>query len=53
MPHFPKPFFVKAHGVWRVQFRGTQYNLGPDREAAFRRCHELLCRPAPSRPRSL
>ncbi len=27
---FPKPFFVTARGVWRVQIAGRQYNLGPD-----------------------
>jgi integrase/recombinase XerC len=31
---FPRPFFVTARGVWRVQIHGTQYNLGPDEDAA-------------------
>src|SRR5215208_5288559 len=47
MPHYPRPFFVKARRVWRVQLRGKQVNLGPDKDAAFRRYHELLSRPAP------
>ncbi len=45
MPHFPKPFFVKARGVWRVQIEGRQYNLGPHKDAAFRRYHELMQAP--------
>ncbi len=45
MPQFPKPFFVKARGVWRVQIAGKQHNLGDDREKAFRRYHELMQAP--------
>ena len=45
MPQFPKPFFVKARGVWRVQIAGKQHNLGSDREKAFRRYHELMQAP--------
>jgi hypothetical protein len=33
--------------LWRVQLHGKQYNLGTDRDSAFRRDHELLSRPAP------
>ena len=42
MPHFPKPFFVKARKLWYVQLGGRQINLGPDRDAAFTRYHELM-----------
>jgi len=45
MPHYPKPFFRKPRGLWYVQLRGKQINLGPDREAAFQRYHELLAAP--------
>ena len=34
MPKFPKPFFVTARGVWRVQIDGRQINLGPDDRVA-------------------
>jgi hypothetical protein len=36
MPHFPKPFFKKSRGVWYVEIDRHQYNLGPDRDEAFR-----------------
>ena len=36
MPHYPKPFFREARGLWYVQVDGKQINLGADREAAFR-----------------
>jgi len=45
MPHFPKPFFRSSRGLWYVQIQGTQINLGPDREGAFRRYHELMGKP--------
>ena len=45
MPHFPKPFFRPSRGLWYVQVEGKQVNLGPDREAAFRRYHELMGKP--------
>ena len=49
MPHFPKPFFRPARGLWYVQlYRGKQVNLGPDRDAAFRQYGELIARPAAS-----
>src|SRR5437868_6803997 len=47
MPHFPKPWFRQARGVWYVQLHGRQYNLGPDQEQAFRKYGELLAAPAP------
>lgn len=45
MPHFPKPFFRRSRGLWYVEVAGRQVNLGPDREAAFRRYHELMGKP--------
>jgi integrase len=45
MAHFPKPFFRPARGLWYVQLRGKQHNLGPDRDEALRRYHELMSRP--------
>lgn len=55
MPHFPKPFFKKARGLWYVQLNGRQVNLGPDAEAAQRQYHELMQRPklAPAASESL
>jgi len=45
MPHFPKPFFKKARGLWYVEINRQQVNLGPDREAAFRQYHQLMMQP--------
>jgi integrase len=47
MPKFPKPFFRTARRAWFVQVAGKQVNLGSDRDAAFRRYHELMGRPKP------
>jgi integrase len=45
MPHFPKPFFKKARRSWYVEIDRKQIKLGPDRDEAFRRYHELMTRP--------
>ncbi|MDM4017550.1 hypothetical protein [Roseiconus lacunae] len=45
MPHFPKPFFKKARGVWYVEIDRKQVNLGPDKEEAFRQYHQLMSQP--------
>lgn len=42
MPHFPKPFYRNPRRRWYVQIGGKQINLGPDREKAFQRYHELM-----------
>lgn len=42
MAHFPKPFFRTSLGLWYVQVRGKQINLGADRESAFRAYHDLM-----------
>ncbi|CAN5702389.1 hypothetical protein BH23PLA1_BH23PLA1_41280 [soil metagenome] len=48
---FPKPFYRTARKAWFVQVGGKQIKLGPDRDAAFRRYHELMGQPeAPSPP---
>ena len=48
MPHFPKPFFRPSRGLWYVQIRGKQINLGPDQDAAFQRYHDLMRQPKPA-----
>lgn len=42
MPQHPKPFFRPSRNLWYVQFRGKQINLGPDRDQAFQKYHELM-----------
>lgn len=45
MPRFPKPWFRTERGAWFLQLDGKQHNLGPDRDAAFARYHELMAKP--------
>ena len=45
MAHFPKPWFRASRGLWYVQLHGEQVNLGPDKDAAFRRYHEIMASP--------
>ena len=45
MPHYPKPFFKKGRGLWYVEINRKQVNLGPDREEAYRRYHQLMVEP--------
>lgn len=47
MSHYPKPFFRKSRQLWYVQLNGRQFNLGPDRDEAFTRYHELMAKPEP------
>lgn len=42
---FPKPFFKKTRALWYVEINRKQINLGSDRDAAFRRYHELMAQP--------
>ncbi len=42
---FPKPFFRSARKAWFVQVGGKQIKLGPDRDEAFRRYHEIMGQP--------
>lgn len=57
MPQYPKPFFRASRALWYVQLEGRQLNLGPDRDEAFRRYHELMARrreaPVPIRGESV
>jgi len=45
MPHFPKPFYKEARGVWYVEINRKQVNLGPDKDEAFRQYHQLMGQP--------
>ena len=45
MAHFPKPFFKKARKLWYVEINRKQINLGPDRDQAFRKYHEIMSQP--------
>ena len=45
MSHFPKPFFKKSRKQWYVEIQRRQICLGPDRDEAFRRYHELMRQP--------
>lgn len=45
MSHFPKPFFKKSRGLWYVEINRKQINLGPDRDEAQRRYHQLMVQP--------
>lgn len=48
MKKFRKPWYRPTRGVWYVTIRGKQYNLGPNRDEAFRRYHELMSSPPPT-----
>ncbi|MCY2952654.1 MAG: tyrosine-type recombinase/integrase [Planctomycetota bacterium] len=50
MPHFPKPYFRESRRSWFVQINGHETNLGPDKDAAFLKYHELMQQPAPLLP---
>lgn len=45
MPHFPKPFYKKARRSWYVEIGRRQHKLGPDKDEAFRRYHQLMSQP--------
>jgi integrase len=45
MKKFPKPWFRPTRGLWYVTIDGHQHNLGPNRDEAFRRYHEMMARP--------
>lgn len=42
MPHFAKPWFRPSRNTWYVEIDGKQHNLGPDKQQAFERYHELM-----------
>lgn len=50
MARFRQPFFRKSRGVWYVWHTGRQVNLGPDRDAAFGKWHELTSQSAQQFP---
>lgn len=50
MPRRPKPWWRKDRQSWFVTIDGTRHNLGPSREAAFRRFHELMAAPKAALP---
>jgi integrase len=47
---FRKPFFRAPRSLWYVQLNGKQINLGPDKDAAWKRYHELMATPEAPRP---
>ena len=42
MPRDPKPWYRKDRDAWFVTINGRRFNLGPDRDAAHTRFHELM-----------
>ena len=42
MPRNPSPWFWKLKNTWVVNIRRKRYYLGPDKEAAFQKFHELM-----------
>ena len=47
-----KPWFWKARNRWYVTLGGTRHNLGPDKNRAWDRFHELMRQPAEARVNS-
>ena len=45
MPRMPMPWWRKDRNAWFVQIERRQHNLGPDREEALRKFHELMAKP--------
>ena len=41
MPKFRKPWFRPSRNTWYVELDGHQKNLGPDKDAAFEKWHQL------------
>ena len=42
MAKFPQPYFCAQRGTWCVQLDTRQITLGPDRDEAFRKYHNLM-----------
>lgn len=53
MPRFPKPWWRSERNAWFVQVGRRQVNLGPDREEAFAKYHELMRQPKSRRVTTL
>ena len=45
MARRPKPWYWKARKTWCVYHKGEQTLLGPDRDKAFQRYHEIMAKP--------
>ena len=45
MARRPKPWFRKARNAWFVMIGGVQHNLGPDKNEAYDRFHQLMRQP--------
>lgn len=45
MARQPKPWWRKDRKTWCVTINGKRHSLGPDRDAAFKKFHELMARP--------
>jgi integrase len=50
MPRDPKPWYRQDRDAWFVTINGRRFNLGPDREAAHVRFHELMLNGGDDRP---
>lgn len=50
MSRDPKPWFRAERDAWFVTINGRRFNLGPNREAAFKRFHELMLNGGLERP---
>jgi integrase len=46
MARRPKPWYWKSRKIWCVYQNGEKILLGPDREVAFTRYHEIMAKPA-------
>ncbi|NQV26375.1 MAG: tyrosine-type recombinase/integrase [Rhodopirellula sp.] len=49
MARRPKPWFRKERQAWFVTINGAQHNLGPDKNQAYDRFHELMRQPTQRR----
>ncbi|MFK7820413.1 MAG: hypothetical protein AB8G99_16955, partial [Planctomycetaceae bacterium] len=52
MARTPKPWWRKDRKSWFVTIVGERYNLGPEKEAAFKLFHELMATSATERKRT-
>jgi integrase len=50
MSRDPKPWFRSDRDAWCVTINGRRFNLGPDRDAAFKRFHELMLNGGEEKP---
>ena len=45
MARRPKPWYWKARKTWCVYHKGEKILLGPDRDTALLRYHEIMAKP--------